>query len=267
MKKRKREDDKNTIREIPGYYFDYAQNKYFPLTNSHTRKYSEYLNEKNTKHIKNVKIRKENNIVENNDNVQSLPLKSKDYSMFKLLNSSNRIKGESLFNNINYKERNKDFLSESILFKEIRYRDSQEKYNYCNLGGINLLIILDNSYDSYSKILIEEICANEETLQATILVKSITIRNRNKKIDNIQIINREEDTNYILIFYEFELVILDIEDLMFNNEYSLFKINLKHNLKGLNSIPKTIDWPVVTLGPRCDYLSMLYFKSKIYLNV
>jgi hypothetical protein len=38
------------VKEIPGFYFDYEKNRYFPITNAHNKVYSEYMKDKN-KHV------------------------------------------------------------------------------------------------------------------------------------------------------------------------------------------------------------------------
>src|SRR5690606_10870449 len=135
------------VRDIPGFYFDYKMNRYFPIKNTHTKTFSEYIKQKNEKTIMN-EMHKKKGIRE----VKDIP----SISIYKLISSAFKIDKKDLVSNPNLIQIRTERIKKDLKIIELKKKAFLTKYDMLRFNNIDYLVSLENT-ENKNNLYIERI--------------------------------------------------------------------------------------------------------------
>jgi hypothetical protein len=263
--------EEKKVREIPGFYFDYEKNRYFPNKNAHMNTFSNFLNNKNEKTIENKKfeekiklekskekkLKHEEKFNKENRNV-ILKKDETKYSIFSLISNQKFIDKNSLIKNNKLKEFKENHLIKNFSVKELKYKVRANKYEFITYENKKFLFTLDNSEES-SRILIEHIFVKPNLEVEYDQIRELKFSYRHKTFSSFKVVN-----NHLFIYCEFDLFMVRLNEIfsLSRDEIKLYHVNLHNYLFKIKNIPLTFDWPIIKKKTRREFI-ILFYKSKI----
>lgn len=264
----KKEETK--IREIPGFYFDYEKNRYFPNKNAHMKTFSNFLSIKNDKTIENKKfeqkiklekskekkLRQENIISKEKRNL-ILQSNLKKFSIFSLVSKQKFFDKNSLIINYKLKEFKENNCLKNFSVKELKYKVRANRYEFTAYENKKFLFTLDNSEET-SRILIEYIFVKSNSEVEYNLIREIKFSYKHKNFNSFKIVN-----HCLFIYCEYDLFIVRLNEIfsLTKDEIKIYHVNLHKYLFKLKNIPLTFDWPLIKKKNRREFI-ILFYKSK-----
>jgi hypothetical protein len=248
------------VREIPGYYFDYEKNKYFPIKNAHMKSFTEFITEKHKNIIKNENIKinsKEKGKLKENK-IPKISNEIKNLSLFQLLRNSKKLHQEEIKENIHYKQKIQNHISEHLFTKEIKHKTNYNKYNLLKFNNKFFIVTLDNNEEN-TKILIEEIIINGNIFD-TVKIRELDFQYRNKTFNSFKLID-----NFLIMIFNFELFFIKLDDIfkltapeiIYNNFSNIIDFKKKR-------MPLTFEWPIIKKIGNKKFI-LLFYKSKLLI--
>lgn len=246
----------NNIREIPGYYYDYEKERYFPLKNSHMKSFSEFIETKNKIIAKNIEIKNYKK-----DTIKNKTVELNPDSMFNIITRIKNLKVQEIRNNKNYNKIIYNFKVNNLNVIDLKIKDQNTIYQLSNLTD-SFLISYDTS-DIDNIFLVEKI----ENLNGEILRlkkhKVLRIKFRENNFDDFRIFNNE----FILII-DRKLIFIDNQALIFDNEKakgSVKFIDLTYNLRSLKIVPENFRWPIIQQNSNNSQFILLFYKCILFV--
>ena len=236
QKKKKKNNNEiinnNNIIDIPGFYFDFEKQRYFPIENKNKgslKSYSDIIEEKNKRNI-NQKIIKYNNN------------KSNQISNFQLIRYQKYYENSFINKNIN----KQNMLSNNFMITSLGEKNDNLPYKL-----FNEKFLIKLQYDiNYTCLLIIKI--NNENY-----IKKIII---DEKFDNFKIV---EDSIFLIKDYTNIFCLSDFSKLLKNNNENI-KISITKvfslRIPNFKSIPIMYDWPIIQ-----NYHLTFYYLIKNYM--
>jgi hypothetical protein len=255
------------VREIPGFYYDYEKNRYFPLKNNNMTYFSEYINQNNQNIIKNKNIKQE---------------KDEKYEQQKIINAKKeKPKSVSLFNmiknlktNINFKkemQKNEKFKSlvlnynkNNINLLEIKKKSTFCMYEIMKIQKYEFLLTFDHS-DYENEFIFENIKIIKEYNNYITKLEPYSkfkFEFSDKIFESFKIIE-----NYLILVKATELFLIDIESLLNPSSNQIIYYNdFKNNLQKMKNLPMTFKWPIIKKinyrnSTKKNYYVLLYYRS------
>lgn len=257
----------NKIKEIPGFYYDYEKNRYFPLKNCHNKVFSDYLETKNKKLIENKNLEdRKTHIIENKNNLDFNPTQKnpkftcKNVSFFNLLRNITKFKKPEIMSNDNIIKVLNNYRMDRIYVKEFKIRFKDNKYELVFFDDKNFLLTLDNTTDNLSTIYVEKISLNLDNAVQTSYIREIKMKYKDKKFNTFKIIE-----NLLIVISNYEVFIVRINELFNLDKLIIFYYNLNPEIFNKNNIPTYFDFPKIQLIEKNNngiyILCFLIYKS------
>lgn len=249
------QNQQTVVREIPGYYFDYEKNKYFLITNDHTKRFSDYLQEKDKKIITEIehitKIQKsKSKIIDINKLFQT-----NKQSLFHLISNSkfmdkNEINFSKSIMNLKTKQ-----IHENIIVQELKLKQWFHQFVLFNFQNHDFVMTFDNSLNK-TKIFIEKIISDNEN-KPTINVSSLRYfepEYKNSQFSSVKIID-----DFLILIYKEELFFICLNEIFYTQD----KLKVFHHKFQIKKTPpQTFKWPIIKkLSKNNEYL-LLFYRSK-----
>lgn len=262
--------EETKVREIPGFYFDYEKNRYFPNKNAHMNTFSNFLSIKNDKTIENKKFEqkikleksketklKQENIVSKEKRNLILHSNITKFSIFSLVSKQNFFHKNSLIINNKLKEFKENNCIKNFSVKELKYKVRTNKYEFTAYENKKFLFTLDNS-EEISRILIEYIFVKSNSEVDYNPIREIKFSYKHKIFSSFKIVN-----NCLFIYCEYDLFMVRLNEIfsLTRDEIKIYHVNLHKYLFKLKNIPLTFDWPLIKKKSRREFI-ILFYKSK-----
>ena len=266
-KKREREGERENVkkvRDLPGLYYDYEKNRYFPIKNAHNKSYSDFLSNKNKTIVKNKLIEKshETKIQQTKSYLKSS--NEWNFSLFNMMKNLNQMNKSQILENTNLTKLKYNIEIENIFVKELKPKFRDNKYQMICVDNRNFLFTLDKTNeDSISRILIDTIILKKpDNSVESVQIREISLKYKERQFNTFKIVE-----NLLILVSSFEIFVIRINELLSLDTLRTFYYNFYMDIPNKHQIPINFDFPDVKI---VDYskeklkLAFLFYKSTIY---
>jgi hypothetical protein len=244
---------KKQVMEIPGFYFDYEKDRYFPLKNPHMQTFSEHTKRVNNEVIKSKQHKHERGVKKSvnkqiDDALSVYYLKTHSYGFNK-----NQIIG-----NLNMKAAKTEYLKRKIGIYELKKKAYMTKYELMRIDGLYYLISFDTIENS-NNLYIERLAQEEGDIDLQNL-RHVTVKYGDFIFKNLKVIN-----NLIALVKGYELFFIPIQEILNLKKAKVFHINLNDRFK-LKKYPITFNWPIIKQITNDDYI-ILFNRCIVFTTI
>jgi hypothetical protein len=240
------------VLEIPGFYFDYEKNRYFPLKNSHMQSFSDY---KQNLQASVVKSKQDKHNKEKTKRKNSLE-DTKHISLYKLISHLNIFNKTDIMKSNSVNQKLFEYRKANLKLIELKKKAYATHYSLMKFNNNNYICSF-NTHENTNNIYIEEIIQEADgTINLTVL-RHINVIYGDCTFKSFRVVD-----NLLILIKGYDLCFIPINGILQLRKSKVFHINFKHHHK-LTKYPKSFNWPVVKHMSGEKYL--VVFNDSIFI--